>query len=64
MSNLVTQRMIDSVHLTGKPEDISEGIYKLANVGVNTIATSLYTIIDKKGMMREIGDKVMPHFRN
>ena len=63
-ASLVTQRMIDNVHLTGKPEDICEGIYRYAQVGVKTIATSVYTIIDRKGMMREIGDKIIPHFRN
>lgn len=63
-SHLVTQRMIDNVHLVGRPEDICEGIERYAKVGVKTIATSLYTIIDKEGMLKEIGDKVMPNFRN
>ncbi len=61
---LVTQRMIDNIHLVGKPEDICEGIDRYAQVGVKTIATSLYSIIDKKGMLKEIGEKVMPNFRN
>lgn len=62
-AKLVTQRMIDLMHLTGTPEDICEGIYKLQKAGVRTLAIANYTIIDKKGMMREIGDKIMPHFR-
>ncbi len=63
-SKNVTQRMIDQVHLAGHVDDICEGIYQLGKAGVTTIATATYTIIDKKGMMREIGDKIMPHFRN
>ena len=63
-AKLVTQRMIDLIHLTGTPEDICEGIYQLHKVGVKTIATANYTIIDKKGMLREIGSKIIPQFRN
>jgi 5,10-methylenetetrahydromethanopterin reductase len=61
---LVTQRMIDNIHLVGKPEDICEGIDRYAQVGIKTIAASLYSIIDKKDMLKEIGEKVMPNFRN
>lgn len=61
---LVTQRVIDFFHLTGTPEDICEQIYKVGQTGVKTICAALYTIIDKKSMMREIGDRIMPHFRN
>ncbi len=63
-ARLVTQRMIDNVSLTGTVDDICEGIYKLAQVDVKGIGTATYTIIDKKGMLREIGDKIMPRFRN
>lgn len=63
-AKLVTQRMIDLVHLTGHVDDILEGLYKLYQVGVRTVAPGTYTIIDKKGLLREIGDKIMPHFRN
>ena len=56
--------MIDLIHLTGTPEDICEGIYKLHKVGVKTIATANYTINDKKGMLKEIGSKIIPYFRN
>ena len=61
---LVTQRLIDFFHLTGTPEDICEGIDKVAQTGVKTICAALYTIVDKKDMMREIGNRIMPHFRN
>ncbi len=63
-SKYVTQHMIDQVHLVGRVDDICEGIYQLGKAGVTTIATATYTLIDKKGMMREIGDKIMPNFRN
>ncbi len=64
VSSLVSQRMVDLCHLVGTMEDICQGIYERQQLGVNTIATATYTIIDKKGMLREIGDKIMPHFRN
>ena len=58
------QCMIDLVHLTGREEDIVEGLEKLYEAGVRTVAPGSYTIIDKKGLLREIGSKIMPHFRN
>lgn len=63
-SLVVTQRVIDTFLLTGTPEDISEQIERLHPLGVNNISTVLFTIIDKRGMMREIADKVMINFRN
>jgi len=63
-SKNVTQEMVDQLHLVGHVDDICEGIYQLGKAGVTTIATATYTIIDKKGLMREVGDKIMPHFRN
>ncbi len=63
-AKLVTQRVIDMTMLTGRPEDIIESIAKIGETGVDTISCVMYTVIDKKGMMREIGNKVMPSFRN
>lgn len=60
----VTQRVNNFVNLTGKPDDICERINRLGQLGVKTVSTVVYTIIDKKGMMREIGDKIIPHFRS
>lgn len=60
----VTQRVIDTFLLTGTPEDICEQIDKLPPLGVNNVSTVLFTIIDKRGMMREIGDSIMPFYRN
>ena len=60
----MTQRMIDCVHQVGTVDEVCEGIYKLAQTGVTTIATATYTIIDKKRTLLDIGDKIMPNFRN
>lgn len=62
--SLVTQRLIDFKMLTGTPDDIAEQINKLAEIGVRTISMTVYTIIDKKAMMREIANKILPMFRN
>ena len=59
-----TQRMVDNFSLTGTPDDICEGIESLREAGVTTISALFHTISDKKGMLREISDKVMPAFRN
>ena len=59
-----TQRMIDFFHLVGTPEDICERIDKVGQLGIKAISTVDFTIIDSKGMMREIGSKIMPHFRS
>ncbi len=63
-ARLVTPRMVDLIHLAGTVDDICEKIHLRQKAGVKVIATATYTIVDKKGMMREIGDKIMPHFRN
>jgi len=62
--NVVTQDVIDHFMLTGTTDDICEQIQKLYDVGVNTISMTVYTIIDKKGMLKEIGDKIISRFRS
>ena len=52
------------MHLVGSADEICEGIAKLVEAGTTTIATATYTIIDKRTMMRRIGEEVIPHFRN
>ncbi len=59
----VTQRVNDFVNLTGTADDICERISQLGGLGVTTIEAATYSIIDQKGMMREIGNQIMPHFR-
>ena len=63
-AKIVTPRMLETMHLVGPADDICEGIAKLIEVGTTTIATATYTIIDKRTMMRRIGEEIMPHFRN
>jgi 5,10-methylenetetrahydromethanopterin reductase len=63
-AKLVTQRMIDFFHLTGPTAEIRARIEELGRLGVTTVSTVLFTIIDKKGMMRRINSEIMPHFRN
>ena len=63
-AKLVTQRMIDFYHLTGPADETIQKIEELGKIGVNTISTVLFTIIDKKGMMRRISEEIMPAFRN
>ena len=63
-AKLATQRIIDFFLLTGTPGDICERIYSIGQLGVKTISMVLYTVSDKKGMMREIGNKIIPIFRD
>lgn len=63
-AKIVTSRMVEAMHLVGPVDDICEGIVKLVEAGATTIATATYTIIDKRTMMRRIGEEIMPHFRN
>jgi len=63
-AQFVTQRLIDMTMLTGTPEDVCEAIEKIGELGIKTISCVMFSIIDQKGMMRLIADKVMPHFRN
>ena len=44
--------------------DIAEKLETIGGLGIKTFATVTYTVIDKKGMVKEIGDKVLPFFRN
>jgi 5,10-methylenetetrahydromethanopterin reductase len=62
-AQLVTQRMVDFLHLTGTPDDISERITELSDLGVTNISTTTFTLSDRNGMMREISREIMPRFR-
>lgn len=63
-NDLVTQRMIDFSMLTGRAEDICERIHEIGNLGINTVSSVLFGIIDKKAMMQEVGSSIIPRFRN
>jgi len=60
----MTQRMIECIHLVGTVDEICGKIEKLGQAGVTTVATATYTIVDKKRMVRDVGEKIMPNFRN
>jgi 5,10-methylenetetrahydromethanopterin reductase len=62
-SKLVTQRMIDFVHLTGTPADICERIDELQAIGVKNISTTLFTAIDRYAQMRAFSETIMPRYR-
>jgi 5,10-methylenetetrahydromethanopterin reductase len=62
-SQLVTQRMIDFVHLTGTPADICERIDELQAIGVKNISTTLFTAVDRYAQMRAFSEEIMPRFR-
>ena len=63
-AQLVTRRLIDIYHMAGTAEDIVEKVEAMGKLGISTVATTLYTIIDKNGMMRRIGDEIIPRFRS
>ena len=63
-AEVVTQRLIDFYHISGTPEEICDRIRELGQLGVKTISMTVYTLIDKMGMIREIGDKIIPNFRD
>ena len=61
-AKFITQRIINSQHVVGTPDDICEQLKLLEEAGMKTFGTVTYTIDEKRDMMLEIADKVMPHF--
>ena len=68
-ADLVSQRVVDFFHLTGKPEDICEGIHVLqqlrrdSGLCVTCIEAAVYTVTDQIGVMKEMGSQILPYFR-
>lgn len=62
-TDLVTPRMVDSFSLTGTPDDIHDGIYKLQEVGVKHLSVVIHTSKHKKLALQEIGEKIIPEYR-
>jgi DNA-binding MurR/RpiR family transcriptional regulator len=60
---MVTQRMIDFFHFSGKEEAIIEQMEELADIGVKTISMTTYTLINKVDMVKEVGSKIVKHFQ-
>ena len=63
-SKMVTQRMIDFFHFSGKEEAIIEQMEELADIGVKTISMTTYTLINKVAMVKEVGNKIVKHFQD
>jgi 5,10-methylenetetrahydromethanopterin reductase len=61
-AHAVTKRLLDIFHMAGTQDQIAEKIEKIGEIGIKTVATTLYTIVDKKGMIQEIGNKIIPKF--
>ncbi len=62
-AKLATQRVIDSINLSGPVEEIDERIYDLSEIGVFGVSCVQYAIVDQKRNMQEIADRIMPQFR-
>ena len=62
-AKFITQRIIDSQHVVGTPEQVCEQLQKLSDAGMKTFGTVTYTIDDKRDMMREIGSQVISRFK-
>ena len=62
-AHLVTQRMIDSVHLTGNVEEICEGVERYAQLGITSVMPAVYSMIDKESVISQIGKEIIPKFQ-
>ena len=60
----VSNRLINHFHLIGRPEQIIERIGELREVGVTTVSMTTYTLVDRPGMIREVGSNVIAQVRN
>jgi 5,10-methylenetetrahydromethanopterin reductase len=58
----VTQRMIDFFNLTGTADEIRDRVGELERLGIRTLSTVQYTLIDKVEMLKVIGQKLVPAF--
>ena len=59
----VSWRLIDFWHLCGDRAEICERIEELRETGLKTVSMTIYTLIDKLGMIRKVGDDVIARFR-
>lgn len=62
--HLMTMRQIECIHVVGGVDEICQKIRALGEAVVTTIVTANYTIIDRKRMITDLGEKIMPHFPN
>jgi 5,10-methylenetetrahydromethanopterin reductase len=59
-----TQRVIDYFQLVGTADEITQRLTDLQELGIGGVLSLMYTYTDRKGMMQEIGSKVIPRVRN
>lgn len=62
-AKFITQRIIESQHAVGTPEQICDKLSKLEEAGMKTFGTVTYTIDDKRDMMRQIGTEIITHLQ-
>lgn len=58
----VTPRMVDFFNLTGPADEVRGRIAELEALGIRTLSTVQYTLIDKVEMLRIIGETIVPEF--
>ena len=61
-NELVSQTIVDLFLLTGTEEEVCNQIHELGQVGVKGIFNVLPSAIDGRAAMREIGERIIPHF--
>ena len=61
-SKVVSQRLIDFYHISGPPSEMCEKIERLGELGIKTMSMTAYTLIDKMGMFRKVGEQIIPRF--
>jgi 5,10-methylenetetrahydromethanopterin reductase len=62
-SRAVTRRIIETQHLVGTQDQIGEKLAGLGQLGIRTFATVTYTLLDKEGMVRRIGERIISRLR-
>ncbi len=63
INRLVSQRLIDFFFLTGQVDDICARIVELGQLGVRNISIVTFTVNDKKGLLKAVGEKIIPRFQ-
>lgn len=61
-AQFVTQRMIDFMHLTGSSDEVRARISELQSMGIEHISNTMFTLKDRKEMMRRIGTEIISAF--
>ena len=62
-TKFVTQRVIDFFLATGTPEDISEQLGALQDIGITGVSSVLFSIEKDLEMMERLSKEIMPNFQ-